>query len=185
MQLFVYYFVRSIYRLYFHPLAKYPGPKIAAVTRLWYAYHLFRGTHPRELKRLHIIYGPKLRVAPDELSYSSPQAWDDIYGFRVGKPEMGKDVQFYKKPAEESPSIISDTRENHSAVRRLMTRGFSDAALRAQEPLIKSYVDLLIQRLSDRAAKGEIVDMVAWYNVSFFKFENLVFDLSDQIVHYI
>lgn len=28
--------------------------------------------------------GPVVRVAPNELSFINAQAWDDIYGFRVG-----------------------------------------------------------------------------------------------------
>lgn len=30
--------------------------------------------------KLHKKYGPVLRIAPDELSYASAQAWQDIYG---------------------------------------------------------------------------------------------------------
>jgi hypothetical protein len=38
-QMVVFLFVRGIYRLTLHPLAKFPGPKIAAATDAWYAYH--------------------------------------------------------------------------------------------------------------------------------------------------
>jgi hypothetical protein len=41
----------------------------------------------------------------------------------------------------------------------------SEAALRDQESIAKSYVDLLMQRLCEESELGEAVDMVAWYNV--------------------
>jgi hypothetical protein len=50
------------YRLYFHPLARIPGPKIAALTTWWEVYeNVWRGGHlPIELKELHKIYGSSL-----------------------------------------------------------------------------------------------------------------------------
>jgi hypothetical protein len=48
-----------IYRLYFHPLAKFPGPKLAAIT-LWYeTYHdvLNRGKYVFKIKEMHKKYG--------------------------------------------------------------------------------------------------------------------------------
>ena len=36
-----YWSITFVYRLFFHPYAKYPGPKIAAISELWYAYHWY------------------------------------------------------------------------------------------------------------------------------------------------
>lgn len=57
--LLAYILLRSIYRLYFHPLRKIPGPKLAAIT---YAYEFYynvikRGMYIWEIERLHQVYG--------------------------------------------------------------------------------------------------------------------------------
>ena len=53
-----FFFVRLIYRLYFHPLAKFPGPKLAAATSLYNAYYDCIGEGLcKELPKLHRQYG--------------------------------------------------------------------------------------------------------------------------------
>ena len=49
----------AIWRLYISPLAKYPGPKLAALTQ-WYEFYYDVVKHNRfawEIERLHDIYG--------------------------------------------------------------------------------------------------------------------------------
>lgn len=52
----------GIYRLYFDPLAKFPGPKLAALT-LWYEFYydvVKRGRYTFEIAELHKRYGQSL-----------------------------------------------------------------------------------------------------------------------------
>lgn len=44
-------------RLILHPLAKYPGPRIAALTDLYAAYHAWIGDIHEDMLRCHRRYG--------------------------------------------------------------------------------------------------------------------------------
>lgn len=61
LALVAYYALILVYRLYFHPLAKFPGPKLAAATSWYLAYYdiwVAPGAQVMfELRRLHRIYG--------------------------------------------------------------------------------------------------------------------------------
>ncbi len=49
----------AIYRLYFSPLAKFPGPKLAALT-LWYEFYygvIKKGQYTFKIRRMHQKYG--------------------------------------------------------------------------------------------------------------------------------
>lgn len=45
------------YRIFFHPLAKYPGPLIAKVTDAYQLYYAWRGDRHLQFWRLHQKYG--------------------------------------------------------------------------------------------------------------------------------
>lgn len=58
--LVVYISVVSIYRVWFHPLSKFPGPKPAAITTWYEAYYDFiayKGRYTFVLEDLHNQYG--------------------------------------------------------------------------------------------------------------------------------
>ncbi|TQN67917.1 Multicopper oxidase aurL2 [Colletotrichum shisoi] len=73
---------RAIYNLCFHPLRHYPGPRLWAVTRLPWNLVNLQGNLAWRIRDLHEQYGPVIRIAPDELSYTSSTAWKKMYGQR-------------------------------------------------------------------------------------------------------
>ena len=59
-----------LYRLYFSPLSKFPGPKLAAAT-LWYeCYHdvVKRGKYTFEIAKMHEEYGQASVISSDQCS---------------------------------------------------------------------------------------------------------------------
>jgi hypothetical protein len=170
---------RVIYNLYFHPLARFPGPLLWRSTRLAYVIRMNQGKLAFDVLDLYKRYGSVVRIAPNELAFSDANAWKDIYGHRVGTnhgaEEMDKFHTFYRTKGEVL-SISSGDREYHARLRKQLAYGFSDRALREQETLIGGYITLLIKRLREhcedrdridtvtgRPVKKE-VDMKMWYN---------------------
>lgn len=58
----VYVWLRSIYRVHFHPLANFAGPREAAVSRYWeYKITTAKGAYPEKVyEKLHKEYSKKL-----------------------------------------------------------------------------------------------------------------------------
>ena len=55
----------AFYRLFLHPLAKFPGPKLAALSK-WYEFYYevpSKGQFTFHIQKLHKIYGRKLPAA--------------------------------------------------------------------------------------------------------------------------
>lgn len=161
-----------IYRLYFHPLSKYPGPKYFAVSALPQLYYQnLLGTFFKDIRDLHNQYGNIVRVAPNDLSVDGSIGWNDVFAHKkAGQPDFGKDKLFYK-PAELGgidgngfDSILSTSKENHRRMRRILAHAFSDSAPGEQGDIVQSYVELLIQRLSERADSDDSLDMVEYVN---------------------
>lgn len=172
----MYTIARIAYNVFFHPLRKFPGPLSHRLTVLPRTFYLLTGRLPFHVSELHKRYGPIVRVGPHELAFSSPQAWRDIYGHKkVGEIELPKYDGTYQIFPHLPASIINSNREEHSALRRQLSHGFSDRSMREQEPLIGAYVDLLIKRLKDHTNGESIQNLREWYNFTTF---DIIGDLS-------
>ena len=73
------FLVYLIYQRFLHPLAKYPGPFLAAFTD-FNKFSLFLSLRiDQRIFSLHQKYGPIVRIAPNELSFWNPEAVAPIY----------------------------------------------------------------------------------------------------------
>ncbi|KAK4233267.1 Isotrichodermin C-15 hydroxylase [Achaetomium macrosporum] len=160
------FLLQALYNLYLHQLARFPGPLMSRASPIPHALRLISGTGPLQVHRLHDRYGPVVRLSPDHLSFTDLRAWKDIYGHHVGAHENLKSKRHYPDALRGNlpTNIVSAGTEEHARLRRALAYGFSDRAMRKQEGLIKKYVDLLMGGIGRRAARGERVDIVKWYN---------------------
>ncbi|KAK4656797.1 hypothetical protein QC762_207340 [Podospora pseudocomata] len=157
----------GFHRLYFHPLRNHPGPRLWAVSRLPWLYSTVKGTIIQDLKAFHEQYGPVVRVAPNELSYTNPAAAKPIY---QSNPEFPKDPMHLPPFHNGTPGILAADHQNHRRYRRLLSGAFSDRGMRAQQNMIQHHVDLLVSQLKQAASQdnnnnnNNSVDMCQWYN---------------------
>ncbi|UPL02268.1 hypothetical protein LCI18_013202 [Fusarium solani-melongenae] len=114
-----------IYRLFFHPLAKYPGPFLAKITDWYLAYFVFQGRATKTRYEWQKKYGEIVRVSPNELQFGDLASVKEIYGQSSLMP--AKDPTFYHPfSVTGHPNILSSCdRAEHSRIRRLLSYAFS------------------------------------------------------------
>ena len=148
------------------PLSRFPGPRTWAVSRIPYLQEKQNGNLVHRIKELHETFGEAVRIAPNEVSFISSNAWQDIYGHHPGRGTLPK--WGYGDSPNGIESIFTAKDAEHSRFRRLMARGFSDKALRDMEPILQKPINALIssfrERISHSGTESTVVDMVDWYD---------------------
>jgi hypothetical protein len=142
---------RCLYKRYASPLRKYPGPFLASFTRLWKVISTASGrTHLQHIE-LHRKYGPFVRIAPNEISISSPEAARNLLS--AGKRFHKTD--FYGVfPPPENPDIFTEIREDvHAQKKRIANVPYSMAAMQQLSPFINDTIELLMRRIEDHRAE--------------------------------
>ncbi|OKL60205.1 hypothetical protein UA08_04932 [Talaromyces atroroseus] len=155
--LVVYVLANIVYRLYFHPLARFPGPKLAAITHLYEFYFniIQDGMFIWEIERMHEVYGPIVRITPYELHVKDPQFYDDIYAASTRKTEKYLNfVSHFGTPL----SMITTIGHDHHRIRRApLNSFFSKRSVVRLEPVIQENIDKLCKRFDDDCAAQNVV----------------------------
>ncbi|KAK5936875.1 hypothetical protein PMZ80_010813 [Knufia obscura] len=155
-------FLKFIYNISpFHPLAKYPGPLLWRASRLPASYHHARGDLYQHIAAIHAQYGSSVRIAPDELSFTAPEAWPQIYNSR---PQLKKSIYHFtpgdRRKLPESMIMAPDA--EHTRLRRLTGPAFLNAGIAEVEPVLQHYVDLLCTQLANASKEGS-QNMAEWF----------------------
>ncbi|EKM60023.1 uncharacterized protein PHACADRAFT_206232 [Phanerochaete carnosa HHB-10118-sp] len=122
----------------FHPLARYPGPFLAKVSRGYWGSIAIRGRQHVELQQLHNIYGDIVRFGPNELSFRDTSMIQPImcaHGMPKGPMFEGRALK---------PPV----------------RAFSTAALEEYEPIVAKRGAQLVEILAEK----KTVDFGYWVN---------------------
>ncbi|KAI1499097.1 isotrichodermin C-15 hydroxylase [Biscogniauxia marginata] len=133
-----------IYRVFFHPLAKYPGPFLAKITNVYQLYHAWKGDRHLEFWRMHERYGRIVRFGPNSVSFNTNAALKDIYGFKANV----RKAPFYDAFVHPAPNT-HNARDKalHARKRRVLSQGFSDAAMKEMERYILANVRTFCQQI--------------------------------------
>ncbi|KAL5583797.1 hypothetical protein FOVSG1_015148 [Fusarium oxysporum f. sp. vasinfectum] len=165
-----------LYRLYFHPLAKYPGPFWARISAFPAYYYTLRQDRHIWFWKLQERYGPTFRITPNSLLINTPTGLKTIYNNKANV----KKAEYYRVYPRNIHAVTtwnSIDKTTHARKRRVMNHAFSDKALRSCEPFIHSNIDrwieLLDQEIREKKWSGSL-NMARWA-------DHLVFDTLGEL----
>ncbi|KAK1657933.1 cytochrome P450 [Colletotrichum godetiae] len=147
------------FNVFLHPLRKVPGPWKATISPLWLWYHSYAGDETTSVEALHKVYGPVVRIGPNDVDISDGTALAPIYSEKGG---------FLKTPCYSNfdfdghPTIFSALDPAHRAVRsKAVVSMFSPASIRKEgDQILRSCVDRLMVHIRQEAASGKPVNML-------------------------
>jgi cytochrome P450 len=153
----------TIYRLYFHPLCKFPGHKLAAATRWYEFYHdvIHKGCYIWQIEAMHKQYGPIVRVTPDGLHIKDSSYFDEIYVPSGGRKREKWGPQLVILQASMNGTASHDV---HKWKRGSLNAFFSKQRIAKMEPLITAKVDHLAERLAAAISTQEVIRLDAAYH---------------------
>ncbi|KAK4120187.1 cytochrome P450 [Parathielavia appendiculata] len=167
-----------IYLVSFHPLAKFPGPKWWAVSRITGAYDVIEGDLWAVLDGLHEKYGAHSSNRAPSNDNHHPAAWKYIY---VTKPVLMKDTYGLTPPVNGAHSLFTAEGGTHRRLRGALVNGFADRSLRDQKPIAEGYGNQLIalfRREAAKSADGTVVIQRMYGYATFDTVTNLSFGES-------
>ncbi|CAG8948721.1 hypothetical protein HYFRA_00001842, partial [Hymenoscyphus fraxineus] len=160
----VYSATRIVYNIYVHPLARFPGPKFAAVSNIWYAYHWFSGRYPWAIEAALKKYGDVVRIAPNELVFFTPDAFHDIYLPSHKSLELFPKTDFQNRGKNLGGIVWEEDPVRHREVAKKLAPAFSMRSTRAMEPIVVQYIEEFISRMKELGGACEGVGLAKWMN---------------------
>ncbi|KAI9768092.1 MAG: hypothetical protein M1840_005126 [Geoglossum simile] len=149
---------RGVYNVYFHPLSRFPGPAAAKVTQWWTTYvEIFKQqSMVKVLVELHKIHGDIVRISPNELHFSRPAVYHEIYSknARWDKPKQ----LYHNFDADQSSFGYLGYREAKER-KDMLNPLFSRRAIVSIQCLVQEKLDLLCAALQRQCEAGKSSDL--------------------------
>ncbi|KAH8689533.1 putative cytochrome P450 [Talaromyces proteolyticus] len=147
-----------VYRQFFHPLNKFPGPFGTRVSGFFLSLKFLKADSAFQYLRLHQKYGYFVRVGSSDLSITHPKGMSAVYG--PGSSCTKGDAYDVTNPVVSLHSFRN--RQSHDNRRRVWSSAFGDTALRGYEKRIRQYRDMLMSTFAE--TKGRPINVTQWFN---------------------
>ncbi|RYP70074.1 hypothetical protein DL771_005691 [Monosporascus sp. 5C6A] len=143
--------VRAIYNIYFHPLSRYPGPKVAALSNAWWEWYWNYYQNGRmifEIERLHRKHGSVIRIGVNDLHVSDMHIYQDINKVNT---DFRKDAGFYQFISFPGTSIGETDTAKHRIRRKVLAPALSGTRIQELAPIVERKTQQLLARFDDSA----------------------------------
>ncbi|KAK2043964.1 cytochrome P450 [Colletotrichum somersetense] len=153
------------YRLYLSPLAKFPGPKLAAATHWFKAYYDLvaeggGGQFTWQVKQIHKKYRPIVRINPDEVHINDPDFQNKVYCSSTPSKPMDKSGKFKHRFGIPEATFSTTHAEHHRVRRAALASFFSKQRIRGLNDKLSEITDRLSHRLSQEYARtGRVLNI--------------------------
>ncbi|KAL2784370.1 cytochrome P450 [Aspergillus keveii] len=141
-----------LYTFYWHPLARFPGPPVAALTRLYRAYIDCSPTKSfvHTLGDLREKYGDIIRIGPNELHFFSPAAYLEIFN---PNNRWDKEKSLYHSMGEDRSSFGYLTYREAKERKDILSRRLSKKAVVEGERIVEGIVVDLCKTFEQNGSK--------------------------------
>ncbi|KAH8812835.1 cytochrome P450 [Xylogone sp. PMI_703] len=186
--LLLYYFVWIIYTRLFHPLRDIPGPFWASISRILIGVHVLRGDSERVQRGLHKKFGaccrvydtdipsfsgPFVRIAPNEVAISDPDAIRVIYSINSGFTKVALFpchicdltdfyIPFATKISPHGDHFAHIDEHLHAQRRRFVNGIYSMSTILESEAYINDCIDVFLAKMAKFAKKRQSIDLGEW-----------------------
>ncbi|KAL9092874.1 MAG: hypothetical protein Q9165_004292 [Trypethelium subeluteriae] len=152
----------AIYRLFFHPLSRFPGPKLAALTTLYEGYYdvIKAGTYIFQIGKMHDQYGPIVRIGPNEVHILDHTYYDTLYS---KTNRWDKYDWFYSMLGNPQATFATIDANVHRIRRGALGPFFSVQAVGRLRPTMLSLIDRLVTRMEKAGLGNETVPLFYAY----------------------
>ncbi|EHK40826.1 hypothetical protein TRIATDRAFT_32157 [Trichoderma atroviride IMI 206040] len=152
----------AIYHLWFSPLAKFPGPKLAASTLLYEFYYevICSGQYTRRIEKMHEQYGPIVRISPYEVHIKDADFC--VEAFSPVK-KLDKYGWWYRVFGGPGATVSTEHHDVHRSRRATFKNLLSPVAVRGFVPTILEKVKQAGLIMSHHAQMGRPINMSNLY----------------------
>ncbi|KAJ5715972.1 cytochrome P450 [Penicillium malachiteum] len=148
-----------VYRLFFHRLRQFPGPKLAAGSKLWHVWKCRSSRGHHVLQDWHEKYGTFVRTGPAEITVFHPAVYEAMDGH--GNNNTRSD--WYDLLYPRVSSIFTRDRALHNVRRKLWNNALSSSAIRQYHQRILGKVKTLTDLISENESQPVLINEVMYW----------------------